>query len=320
MSIRRPLSRAARAEANGQRLLDAARAVFVRRGYVVATLDEIAATAGLTKGAVYARFASKADLLLALLERRIDERLADLRALPAPRSAAEAADGVFQQWLQRSRDAAWNLLVLEFRVAAARDRALNARYRALHQRLVNGVAERVAMGAAAAGTTLREPVAQVARVGLAFANGLLLERAVAGEDELSEALAIASNQALIDSVTESRPAGAARAPPQGAQAMNATWFERASNFAAALARRAEGDARTRWGRDRLLAYQQSRLDALVAHASRHSPFYRQLYGGVVDGPVNLSSLPTDSKSAMMEHFNRFVTDRRLRRDALLSHV
>ncbi len=72
MSIRKPVTRAARAEANGQRLLEAARAVFVRRGYMLATLDEIAAAAGLTKGAVYARFASKADLLLALLERRID--------------------------------------------------------------------------------------------------------------------------------------------------------------------------------------------------------------------------------------------------------
>lgn len=102
--------------------------------------------------------------------------------------------------------------------------------------------------------------------------------------------------------------------------MNATWFERAGNFAAALARRAEDDARTRWSRDRLLAYQQSRLDALVAHASRHSPFYRQLYGGVVEGPVDLGSLPTVTKPAMMEHFDQVVTDSRLRRDALLSHV
>lgn len=212
MSIKKPPSRAARTEANGERLLEAARAVFVRRGYMLATLDEIAAAAGLTKGAVYARFASKADLLLALVARRIDERLADLRSLPPPHSAAEEADGIFRQWLQRSRDAAWNLLVLEFRVAAARDRALNARYRALHQRLVDGVAERVAMGAAAAGASLREPAAQIARAGLAFANGLLLERAVASEDELPEALAIACNQALIDSVTESRPASAARVP------------------------------------------------------------------------------------------------------------
>ncbi len=102
--------------------------------------------------------------------------------------------------------------------------------------------------------------------------------------------------------------------------MNATWFERAGNFAAALARRAEDDARTRWSRDRLLAYQQSRLDALVAHASRHSPFYRQLYGGVVEGPVILGSLPTVTKRAMMEHFDQVVTDSRLRREDLLRHV
>lgn len=200
MSIAKPVTRAARAAANGERLLDAARAVFVRRGYATATLDDIAAAAGLTKGAVYARFASKADLLLALLERRIDERLAELRALPAPHSPVAAAEDIFRQWLARSRDATWNLLVLEFRVAAARDRALNARYRAVQQRLVAGVAERLVMGAAAAGMKLTAPASQVARVGLAFANGLLLERAVAGEDELPEALTMACNRALIDSV------------------------------------------------------------------------------------------------------------------------
>jgi AcrR family transcriptional regulator len=202
MSIRKPQTRAVRAESNGQRLLQAARAVFVRRGYQAATLDEIAAAAGLTKGAVYARFAGKADLLLALLAQRIAQRLAELRALPAPRSPAEAVDGIFRQWLERSRDAAWNLLVVEFRVVAARDKTLNARYRALHESVVDGVAERIVMGAAAAGCTLRRPAPQVARIGLAFANGLLLERAVAGEDELPEAFAIACNQALIDSVTD----------------------------------------------------------------------------------------------------------------------
>lgn len=77
--------------------------------------------AGLTKGAVYARFAGMADLLLALLAQRIEQRLAELRALPARRSPVEALDGILLQWLERSRDAAWNLLVVEFRVVAPND-------------------------------------------------------------------------------------------------------------------------------------------------------------------------------------------------------
>jgi len=48
-------------------LLTAARQVFTRVGYPGASLDQIAAEAGYTKGAVYAHFESKEDLFLALL-------------------------------------------------------------------------------------------------------------------------------------------------------------------------------------------------------------------------------------------------------------
>ncbi|GAA0331761.1 TetR/AcrR family transcriptional regulator [Actinoallomurus spadix] len=50
-------------------LLDAAERLWAERGIRGASLDEIAALAGLTKGAVYSNFASKSDLVLALLER-----------------------------------------------------------------------------------------------------------------------------------------------------------------------------------------------------------------------------------------------------------
>jgi AcrR family transcriptional regulator len=41
--------------------------VYARRGFGGATLDEVAAEAGFTKGAVYGRFGSKENLLLALM-------------------------------------------------------------------------------------------------------------------------------------------------------------------------------------------------------------------------------------------------------------
>ncbi|MFL6056050.1 MAG: TetR family transcriptional regulator [Actinoallomurus sp.] len=50
-------------------LLDAAERLWAERGIRGASLDEVAAQAGLTKGAVYSNFASKSDLVLALLER-----------------------------------------------------------------------------------------------------------------------------------------------------------------------------------------------------------------------------------------------------------
>ena len=45
-------------------LLDAAERLWAERGIRGASLDEIAARAGLTKGAVYSNFASKAELVL----------------------------------------------------------------------------------------------------------------------------------------------------------------------------------------------------------------------------------------------------------------
>lgn len=197
MGIRKPRSRADAAEVNGRRLLDAARRVFVQKGYASATLDQVARAAGLTKGAVYARFDGKADLFLALLAERIDFRLRELRALPAPPSSVAAGDAVFRQWLERSRDADWSLLVLEFRVAAARDPQLNARYAALHERVIAAIAERIELGARAAGTRLSQPASAIARIGFALSSGVVLERAVADQTLLPDALTLAANRDLL---------------------------------------------------------------------------------------------------------------------------
>ncbi|MEO5877205.1 MAG: TetR/AcrR family transcriptional regulator [Streptosporangiaceae bacterium] len=50
-------------------LLDSAQRLWAERGIHGASLDDIASSAGLTKGAVYSNFTGKTDLLLALLER-----------------------------------------------------------------------------------------------------------------------------------------------------------------------------------------------------------------------------------------------------------
>lgn len=56
-------------------LLDAAAKLWAERGIRGASLDDVAAAAGLTKGAVYSNFASKTDLVLALLDRCAAEDL-----------------------------------------------------------------------------------------------------------------------------------------------------------------------------------------------------------------------------------------------------
>jgi TetR/AcrR family acrAB operon transcriptional repressor len=56
------------AEITRKNLLKAGLAVFSRRGYDAATLDDVAEEAGLTRGAIYWHFGSKAELYRALLE------------------------------------------------------------------------------------------------------------------------------------------------------------------------------------------------------------------------------------------------------------
>lgn len=99
-----------------------------------------------------------------------------------------------------------------------------------------------------------------------------------------------------------------------------SWLERASNMADGLRRRRDDDARMRWSRDELAAYQRARLAELVEHASSQSPFYRALYGGARRGPVELSELPIVTKDAMMASFDRFLTAPGLRLSELLAHV
>src|SRR3954451_4005791 len=72
-------------------LLDAAEHLWAERGIRGASLDEIAARAGLTKGAVYSNFASKSDLVLALLE-RYTQADPGLGAIPDLRGSARSPD------------------------------------------------------------------------------------------------------------------------------------------------------------------------------------------------------------------------------------
>jgi AcrR family transcriptional regulator len=184
------LTRAEQNARNRRALLDAAREVFLRSGYHGTTVEAIAREAGFTTGAIYSRFAGKADLFLALLEERIDERARQFAELSATGGPIEAA----RKWAEIMRtELDWSLLVIEFRVHAARDAELNARYAALHERAVRSMAANIAAGRPAARPS-PERLIQLARAALASSSGAALARAAEGDafsDELYEDIAIA---------------------------------------------------------------------------------------------------------------------------------
>src|SRR3954447_21973439 len=71
-----------RKERTRDALLDAAIAVFARRGFAGASLDEIAETAGFTRGAIYKHFSDKEDMLLRACEHLNDRLISEFAALP----------------------------------------------------------------------------------------------------------------------------------------------------------------------------------------------------------------------------------------------
>src|SRR5437588_11181672 len=125
-------TRAARQQGREARdeLLTAALRVFARRGYRDAGVDEIAADAGYSKGALYWHFSGKQELLLALIDERIDapmrDRVALLASAPPDRDMSAEATRTFTKQLGEEREAL--LLEREYWSLVMRDPELRTRY------------------------------------------------------------------------------------------------------------------------------------------------------------------------------------------------
>jgi AcrR family transcriptional regulator len=192
-------TRAARAQAGDARaeLLAAALKVFASRGYTQAGVDEIAAAAGYSKGAVYWHFSGKEELLMALVEERIDapmrEMVALLASAPADRDMSVEASREFARLLKGQRDAM--LLEREYWGLAIRDPELRARYAERQRELRNAMARALAARARHLGTpALPMPAEDVARMVMSviggFATDELTEPGTVRPELLGETLAV----------------------------------------------------------------------------------------------------------------------------------
>jgi AcrR family transcriptional regulator len=192
-------TRAARAQGREARdeLLTAALEVFARRGYRDAGVDEIAAEAGYSKGAVYWHFSGKEELLMALLEERIDaplrERIALLASAPPERDMSLEATRQFARQLDGQREAM--LLEREYWSLAIRDPDLRTRYAERQRELRDRLAAAMEARARHLGTPgLGMPADDVARIVMSIIGGLtvdeLIEPGSVRPELLGEALAV----------------------------------------------------------------------------------------------------------------------------------
>ena len=173
------LTRSERQEQTRESLLSAASVVFARRGYHEASLEEIAAEAGFSTGAVYSNFAGKQELFLALADREVAERIAELEALAesveAGGDAATETARRFRELLERDRE--WPLLFYEFWSFGVRNGKIQKEFAKRRQAVQDALAETLERIAAQLGFQLRFPASVLAKAVGAALNGLAFERA-----------------------------------------------------------------------------------------------------------------------------------------------
>ena len=179
------LTRERRKQLTRDVLIAAATEVFAQRGFEGASLDEIAETAGFTRGAIYKNFGGKEELFFCVIDHLNERTIEAFRAI-APTSADT------KEWDISRLAELWRASVADFddlfvigkeyelyvlRNPAAREREVEHRrkQRALVASFIDEVAER-------SGMALRLPAPTLAAVILAAADGLTYSLRVGGED------------------------------------------------------------------------------------------------------------------------------------------
>jgi AcrR family transcriptional regulator len=168
-----------RAEETRRELIAAALSVFRERGFVRASLQEIATAAGYTTGAIYHHFGGKDELFLAVFEEYSLTRVAELAEIRdlSQGDLPERARAFADHWMARhAADPGFMVVALEFLVHSWRDPRLREGLAARH------AATRLALGrileqeASEAGLELPMPADEIATamrelgVGLAVAK------------------------------------------------------------------------------------------------------------------------------------------------------
>lgn len=190
-----PTPRRPRAQVRAD-LLEAAERLVRARGFRV-SVDDIAAAAGMTKGAVYSNFANRAELMEAVAERMLPEPIDVDTLVPDGLPVDEAMERGARELVRRLDERPEELgVVLELVAEYVRDPELLQRIRAdtMDQ---HRAAERLQRRADVEGRVLPRPAAELATVLDALALGLGGTRLLRGPDAVSEELFVWAFRKLV---------------------------------------------------------------------------------------------------------------------------
>jgi AcrR family transcriptional regulator len=152
-----------RSAATRDALIAAARKLWGLRGYAEVGTPEIAAAAGVTRGAMYHQFADKAALfsqVVEVVEQDVMARMANIVAASGATSPADAIRAAVDAWLEVSGDPEVRQLIL----LDAPSVLGWAGFRDVAQRYSLGMTEQLLTEAMKAGQLARQPVRPLAHV------------------------------------------------------------------------------------------------------------------------------------------------------------
>ena len=110
-----------RKERQRQRIIDAAEQCAIEKGLHAATMANIAATAKMSPGLIYRYFAGKNEIILAIIERQLQEMLSDLSRLGSGQELEKHIPELLISWKNRDASVMSPALFLEMSAQATRD-------------------------------------------------------------------------------------------------------------------------------------------------------------------------------------------------------
>ena len=173
----RRLTRAESQERTRAKLLQSATAVFRKKGFNAATVEEIADRAGFTRGAFYANFTDKADLFMTLYETDRAAEMAEVVELMETTPDSDKLTAI-QGWFDRLGGTDLQLAFAEFWPRALRDKQLRARVARRQSAMREAIAHMVESYCRTAGVTLALPYDDVASMILALGDGIAAQRSL----------------------------------------------------------------------------------------------------------------------------------------------
>jgi AcrR family transcriptional regulator len=120
------LTREQRRSETRERLIGAARKVFIEKGFADTSVENVAETAGYTRGAFYANFDSKRELLIELLRRDHGRMQTDLQTIAVESVPEELASRAMAYYAKSLSDCDCFPLWIEAKLLAFRDTGFRA--------------------------------------------------------------------------------------------------------------------------------------------------------------------------------------------------